>query len=130
MTILADHNLEGHAALLWDAIALQGWLAMLSLRLVMLSDVGLPDSVSDRELWRFAQSEHLIILTGNRRMKGKDALERVIREENTPVSLPVITIARVDRLINREYRERCAVRLVEIVFDLHTFLGAGRIFIP
>ncbi len=46
-------------------------------------EVGLSIDTSDRILWRFAQSNQMIILTANRNMKGKDSLEQVIREENT-----------------------------------------------
>jgi hypothetical protein len=51
-------------------------------------------------------------------------------EENTPEALPVITIGSSRRLDEREYRERCAVRLVEIAMDLQQYLAAGRLFIP
>jgi hypothetical protein len=34
----------------------------------------------------------MILLTGNRNLKDPDSLEQTIREENTPFSLPVITI--------------------------------------
>jgi hypothetical protein len=41
----------------------------------------------------------MILITANRSMKGKDSLEQVMREENTPTSLPVITIGNIDRLM-------------------------------
>ena len=63
-------------------------------------------------------------------MRGEDSLTLTIREESTPSSLPVLTIGSLDRLVEREYRRRCATRLVEIVLDLDTYLGVGRIFIP
>ncbi|GAB4175590.1 MAG: hypothetical protein Fur006_06140 [Coleofasciculaceae cyanobacterium] len=31
---------------------------------------------------------------------------------------------------DREYREQCAVRLVDILLDLENYRGVGRIFIP
>jgi hypothetical protein len=43
-------------------------------------------------------------------MKGEDSLEQVIREECLPTSLPVVTFANVDRIIEREYREECVDR--------------------
>jgi hypothetical protein len=43
----------------------------------------------------------------------------------------VITIGDADRLLNdSEYRQRCAIRLVEIVIDINTYMGVSRLFIP
>lgn len=130
MTVLADHNLEGQAILLWGTLATEGWLTLLPLRLVMFHEVGLPNDSSDRDVWRYAQTHQMILLTGNRRKTGDDSLEQVIREENMPTSMPVITVARVERLDERTYRERCSSRLVEIMLDIENYRGAGRIFIP
>jgi hypothetical protein len=130
MTLLADHHLAGQAALLYGILAREGWLALLPIHLKTFADVNLPSGSSDRAVWRFAQSQQMVLLTGNRNMKGHDSLEQTIREENTSTSLPVITIASVDRLDEHLYRERCAARLAEIAFDLDNFLGAGRLFIP
>jgi len=56
---------------------------------------------------------------------------KVIREEVTSASLPVITIGDADRLLNDpEYRERCAIRLVEIALDIDGYRGVSRLFIP
>jgi hypothetical protein len=129
-TILVDHNMEGHAILLWGTLAAEGWLETIPLRLVTFAEMGLPPNSSDREVWRFAQAQHMILLTDNRSMKGHDSLEHTIREENTSTAIPVITIGRLDRLDERDYREQCAVRLAEIALDLDEYLGTGRLFIP
>ncbi|MEQ8996570.1 MAG: hypothetical protein RID53_08720 [Coleofasciculus sp. B1-GNL1-01] len=42
----------------------------------------------------------------------------------------VVTIGTVGRLSNREYRERCAARLAEIIMYPENSIGVGRIFIP
>ncbi|WP_353838774.1 hypothetical protein [Moorena sp. SIO4E2] len=63
-------------------------------------------------------------------MKGEDSLEQTIREDNTPTSLPILTIGNPDRLDESSYRQKCATRLIEIVLDLENYLGVGRIFIP
>lgn len=63
-------------------------------------------------------------------MKGSDSLEQTMREENTTNSLPIFTIGNPDRFDERSYRERCVTRLIEILFDLENYMGAGRIFIP
>jgi hypothetical protein len=128
--ILADHHLEGQVVLLRGTLAASGWLELFSLQLVTFKDVGLATSSSDRVVWRFVQERRMLLLTGNRAMKGTDSLEQTIREENTPTSLPIITVARVDRLDERRYRERCANRLLEILDELDNYLGSGRVFIP
>lgn len=63
-------------------------------------------------------------------MKEADSLEKTIREVNTPVSLPVITIGNVSRMLDRVYLERCKLRLLEIMLYLDNYAGAGRVFIP
>jgi hypothetical protein len=130
MTVLVDHNLEGQATLLWGTLTAEGWLDLVPLRLTRLGELGLPLESSDRAVWRFAQAHGMLLLTGNRNMKGDDSLEQTLREENTPRSLPVLTIGSVLRLDERSYREQCAERLVEIVLDLEQYLGTGRLFIP
>ena len=130
MTILVDHNLRGQALLLWGMLAAEGWLTLLSLRLVTFEDVGLPVNSSDRTVWQFAQTNRMLLLTGNRSMKGPHSLEQTIREENTATSLPVITVSSANRLDERLYRERCGSRLIEIILDLDNYLGVGRLFIP
>lgn len=92
-TILVDHNIEGQAGLIWDTLSKEGWLKLFSIQLITLEQVGLPYESNDREIWRFAQKNKMVLLTANRRMKGEDNLEQVIREENTEKSLPVITIS-------------------------------------
>lgn len=63
-------------------------------------------------------------------MRGDYSLQRTLREENTPSSLPVLTIGSIDRMDERDYREQCAERLIEIVLDLEIYLGTSRLFIP
>jgi hypothetical protein len=130
LTFLADYNLEGQAIQLWRTLAVQGWLDLLPLRLMTLRDLGLPNSSTDRDIWRHVQANQLVLLTGNRSMKGPDSLEETLRDEGTPASLPVITVSRADRLDDPIYRERCATRLVEIATALDDYRGTGRIYIP
>jgi len=125
-----DHNIEGHAMLLWGTLNAEGWPDLLALRMVTFPPIGLPYDSSDREVWRFAQAQHLLLLTANRRMQGEHTLEHTIREENTPTSLPVLTIGNADRMLETACRERCAIRLVDIGLDLENYLGTGRVFMP
>jgi hypothetical protein len=128
--ILADHNIEGHALLLWSAMHAAGWLELVPMRLVRFPEVGLAHDSTDRAIWHIAQTHQLLLLTANRNMEGDDSLEQSIRDDNHPTALPVITISNVDRLVEAAYRERCAVRLTEIVVYMSDYLGAGRLFIP
>jgi predicted nuclease of predicted toxin-antitoxin system len=130
ITILADHDIEGYAVLLWGTLTSIGWLDLLPLKLATFDDVDLLISSSDREVWRFVQANQMILLTNNRNMREEDSLEQTIREENTPTSLPVLTIGNIYRLAEKNYREQCADELVKIGLDLENHLGRGRIYIP
>jgi len=130
MIFLIDHNIEGQSKKLWRTIQDEGWLNWVKISFITFEEVQLPIESNDRIVWRFAQENKMIILTANRKMKGEDSLEETIRQESTFDSLPVITIANVDRINERVYREQCAARLIEIVIDLENLIGVGRIYIP
>jgi hypothetical protein len=131
MNFLVDHNLRGHALLLSGSMVIGGWLDWVVIRFITFEEVGLSINSDDRIVWQLAQSNQMILLTANRSMKGENSLEQVMREEMTSTSLPVITISDADRLFNdSEYRQRCAVRLVEIVIDIDVYMGVSRLFIP
>lgn len=130
MIFLIDHNIEGQALILLGLITKNGWLDLLQIRFVTFDEIALAVDSNDRIVWRFAQERQMILLTANRSMKGEDSLELVMREENTLTSLPVITIANVDRLEEADYRERCANSLIEIVLDIDNYRGTMRVFIP
>lgn len=129
-TILVDHDTEGHADLLLGTLVVEGWLDLDPLVFVTFADLGLPMTSSDRTVWRLAQSQRMLLLTNNRNMDDVDSLELTIREESTGVSLPVLTVGDIDRMVEPEYRARCAERLVEIALYLGNYLGTGRILIP
>jgi hypothetical protein len=130
MIFLIDHNIEGQSLILFGSITSEGWLDVLTIRFVYFDEIELPITSNDREVWRFAQENKMILLTANRSMKGEDSLEQVIREECLPTSLPVVTLANIDRIIEREYREECVDRLIEIALYLENYLGVSRLFIP
>lgn len=130
IAVLVDHNIEGQAALLVSTLATEGWLEPGLFALITFADLGLSYASRDRAVWQFVQERGMLLLTGNRNMDGEDSLEQTIRDENQATSLPVITIADVDRIIEKTYREQCATRLAEIVVDLDDYLGAGRLYIP
>lgn len=130
ITILIDHNIEGQGDMLSGAYHSEGWAELVPVRFVRFRDVGLAFDSDDRAVWRFTQQNQMILLTDNRNKKGTDSLEQTLREENKPTSLPVLTIGSAERIADRNYRERCAARLAEILVDLENYLGASRLFLP
>ncbi|MDX2042335.1 MAG: DUF5615 family PIN-like protein [Acidobacteriota bacterium] len=129
-TILLDHNLEGDADLLLGALAKNGWLEIVPIRLVTFTEVGLPTDSTDNEVWEFAQQQGMILLTDNRNMDGEDSMEDTLRRKVTADSIPVLTVGKRSRLGKVAYRKQCADRLAEIVLDLDRYLGYSRIYIP
>ena len=129
MKLLVDHDIEGYAVLLWGGLIAEGWLELAEIDFVMFTTVGLVFDSNDRNVWRFAQANGMVLLTSNRNRQDDNSLEQTIRQENTTDSLPVITISDVQRLDKKSYRDRCIARLVEIALDLDNYLGTGRIFV-
>jgi len=117
--------------LMYGMIVKQGWLNWEEINFITFAEMKLPIESNDRIVWRLAQSNQMILLTANRSSKGEDSLEQVLREENTPTSLPVLTIGNSDRLLyEASYRESCVDRLMEIVLDIENYKGVTRLFIP
>jgi hypothetical protein len=130
ITILVDHDMEGQAAILWGTIDVAEWQGRGVVAMVTLAQVGLPRESPDREVWRFAQAQGMLLLTNNRNSRGDDSLGRTIGEESSMASLPILTVSSLDRIADRRYRQRCAARILEIAADLDNYRGTGRIFIP
>ena len=130
MDFLIDYNLTGDAFLLLKTLEIEGWLGLTSIQFLTFKELKLPMDSSDRVVWDFAQYYNMILLTANRNMKGPDSLEQTMREKNTPMSLPIMTIGNPDRMDENNYRQKCAARLVEIILDLNDYRGVGRVFIP
>lgn len=72
----------------------------------------------------------MLLITDNRNMAGTDSLEQTIRDESVATSFPVLTFSDIRQVVDKNYRERCVVRLVEICLDIDNYLGSGRLFIP
>ena len=71
------------------------------------------------------------ISTANRNDEGADSLEATIAQENTAQSLLVFTLSNDQRVLrDRLYAERVADRLLEVLFDMDSYRGAGRIYLP
>jgi hypothetical protein len=129
--LLADHNVEGQAHLLFGALQSLGWADLLDLHLATFADIGLTAAATDREVWLRAQADGMLLLTDNRNKSGQDSLEQTLLNEPSDMLLPVLTVGRAQRLlIDHAYREACAERIAEIVLDLETYRGIPRLYIP
>ncbi len=98
MIVLADYNLNRQIILISGSLAVSGLLELVQIQLKTFEEVGLPTDSNDRVVWRFAQTNGMLLLTANRNAKGEDSLEQVMREENQPTSFPIITISDPDRV--------------------------------
>lgn len=130
-TLLADHNVEKHARLLLGALQVTGLAEILDVRIATFKDIGLSATSTDREVWRRAQTLGMVLLTDNRNSVGGDSLTQTLADELTSTSLPVLTFGSGKRfLANREYRNICAERVAEILFDIEQYRGVTRPYVP
>ena len=132
--ILADNNAEGHLQILVRMFGKAPWCEVwneLGAAVVTFEEVGIDRDASDAEIWRICQLEQILLITNNRNADDADSLEAVIRKENHPLAIPVVTLARADLLrTDRAYAQRTAESLLEYLTYLEEILGAGRIYIP
>ena len=130
--ILSDENCEGQAESIFRELTRLGFVDLLGLELKTLSQVGLRKGVDDEAIWRYCQEHRCLLLTGNRTTKdGVKSLEYTIQHLVVPTSLPVLTISNLKRVVpDPMYRERCAVRLAEIIMELEELhLGVTRLYL-
>ncbi|MFN8494117.1 MAG: hypothetical protein U0350_41345 [Caldilineaceae bacterium] len=129
--ILSDENCEGQAELIFQELAQLDLSEMLGLVLKTLPQVGLRKGSGDEAIWRYCQANRCLLVTGNRTTKdGAKSLEYTIQHLITATSLPVLTISNLKRVApDPVYRERCAIRLAEIVMELETHLGTPRVYL-
>lgn len=130
--ILSDENCGKHAEIIFHALERLGYVDLLNLTLKKFYEVGLAMDTDDETVWRFCQEKAYLLLTGNRTAKdGLESLELTVRRLVTESSLPVLTIGDLERVLgDRQYCERCAERLAEIVLDLEErHLGVTRLYL-
>ncbi len=132
--ILADNNVEGQVnrllLLLRGAEWSEVW-ASLGLTVESFDGLGLTRDTPDAVLWHVCQQRQLILITANRLQRTPDSLEATIRQHNSPQSLPVVTLASADRILEeREYAERAVVKLLEYLLDIGNYRGCGRLYVP
>ena len=132
--IMADHDIEGQVRVLLRLLTSAAWFEVwheLALRVESFASLELPENTSDVALWQFCQTQQIILIAGNRNKAGPEALETVIEQNNTPTSLPVLTIGVPPRVLSsRAYAERVATRLLEVLLDVEQYRGTGRLYLP
>ena len=130
ITLLLDHDLEGQVLFLEAGWRETGWDQYLHLEFIRLRDLNVPNDVTDQEIWHYVQREQFLLLTNNRNREDETSLEATIERENTPDSLPVLTVSDKDKLVLPAYRQQAAHKLAAVIIDLENYLGVGRVFIP
>lgn len=130
ITIFIDHDMEGFDVFLAAGLQETGWDQLIQVEYKLLRDFGLPDNYPDQDIWRFVQQEGMLLVTNNRNSKGETSLQATMQRENTPDSLPVVTVSDKELLRQADYRQRVAQSLVRIIIDLDDYRGAGRLFVP
>ena len=132
--IMADHDVEGQVQVLLRLLTSAEWCDIwqeLAVRLESFAHLGIPVDSSDVELWRLCHAEQILLITGNRNSTGLESIETVIARNNTPTSLPVLTIGDPRRVFSsRTYAEQIVTRLLEYLLDLENFRGTGRLYLP
>lgn len=132
--LLADVNAEGQLKVLVSILQGEPWRDIwseLGMPVETFGRLELSDEIPDLDLWQICQSEHLLLITGNRNRAGDDSLESTIERWNQPESLPVLTLANPGRLMkDRDYAALTAERLLEKLIDLDQFRGTGRLYLP
>jgi hypothetical protein len=132
--ILADHDVEGQVQVLLRLLASTEWQAIwnaLAIRVESFASLGVPANTPDAELWRTCQTRQIVLITGNRNQAGSESLEAVLQRDNTPTSLPVLTIGAPHRILSsRDYAHRVVERLLEYLIDVENLRGTGRLYLP
>ena len=132
--ILADNNVVGHVVYLARLMQAEPWAGFwmeLGLAFRSFADVGLSPTSTDTEVWQRCQAHGLVLITDNRNEDSPDSLTAAIRRFNTPTSLPVFTIADLDKFVaSREYQERVVTALYDYLLRIEQVRGTGRLYLP
>ncbi len=133
-SILSDVNIQGQVRVLFALLEAEEWRDLwrsLNLPLLTFFDLGLTSDAPDRAVWESCQREQVVLLTANRNQEGSDSLETTLRTLGQPDSLPVLTLADADRVMqSRDYAVRVVARLLEILLEIDTYRGSGRLYLP
>ena len=131
ITLLLDNDLAGNGIFIEQGLKETGWDQVLQFHFKRLRDYGLPANLPDQEIWRFVQTQRLLLITNNRNEDSPHSLEATIRRDNSPDCLPIFTIGDLDKFRkNRDYAERVLERFYEYLLLIDGVRGTGRIFLP
>jgi hypothetical protein len=101
------------------------------LRYFRFANSGLAPDSPDDVVWRTCQQMELFLITDNRNQGDSDSLESTIRMQNATTSLPVFTIADVQRLRHdRDYADHVIESFFEYLLESENIRGTGRLFLP
>lgn len=132
--ILADNNVVGHVAYLARLMQAEPWGSLwgeLGLAFRSFADIGLLPDAADTAVWERCQANELVLITDNRNQDSPESLAAAIRRFNTPTSLPVFTIADLDKFVaSREYQERVVTALYDYLLRIDEVRGTGRLYLP
>lgn len=132
--LMADNDVQGHLEILIRICNSPKWLEVwgsLHVAIESFESMGLLRHVPDRELWQQCQLRRIVLLTGNRNRRGAMSLESTIELFGSDDSLPVLTFANPQRVINDPaHAEDVAIRLMEYLMNIDQFCGTGRLYLP
>jgi len=131
---MADHDVEGQfravVAFIERGLWRQLWVD-LDIRVEPFAALDLAEDAPDVLVWHACQKRGVLLFTANRNQESDDSLEATLRRDNTPNSLPIFTLASVQRFAkSREYAERVALRLLEYLLEIDAHRGTGRLYLP
>jgi hypothetical protein len=133
MQVVADNDSIGAVAAIRRIIESPAWQTLVVEIEIEFSDfasLSLAANASDQDVWCACQSAAAVLITSNR-VGGEHSLTEVIARLGDAQSLPVLTIAnrrRAER--DRDYAERCAFALLDLLDRIESLRGTGRLFIP
>lgn len=132
--IMADNDVRGQFEKLLEIFASDRWKGVwvgLDVTVETFANLGLAADAPDTLVWQTCQAKGVVLFTGNRNQEGPGSLETAIRTQNQLDSLPVITLSRPKRFSqDRGYAEEVAEAVLDILMDLESRRGAGRLFVP
>ena len=133
-TILSDHDVEGHLAVMlaiWTSDDWRDFWETLNCTVETFGSLGISQRTPDSDLWQFCQDRQIVLLTGNRNADGEDSLETTIQRHTSPKSLPVVTIGDPDRvMVDRHYAEAAAVQTLDFLINIESLRGSKRLWVP
>ena len=132
--LLADEHCEAHLSALLHACRSPRWRDVwdaIAVPVHTFQALKIARATPDDQLWILCQREDLLLLTANRNQESPQSLEATIRMLGTAASLPVLTLPDADRILkDAVYAERAAIRLMEVLLEVDSVRGTGRLFLP